>query len=153
RIYEECVHILHRHNWIPAQPNNHLQLYTCSFDFKIKLWDYIDNILINTFILDINFMPSFFLLMRDYLKNVATISWSSKDSNLFVLEPSELRPFCIQKDISKEEVYGGLRKKIWTECSKRQNSVQKINGNSRRKLSNSTMLFHVQKLRPQQDEK
>ena len=99
-------------------------------------------------------------------QNVATISRSSKDSNLFELTPSELRPSCIQKDIAKEEVYWWvfylgdisesytsqvcqrrdqsfiysfaykthrvywysdeiLQKKIWAECSKRQNSFQK----------------------------
>ncbi|KAB0393019.1 hypothetical protein E2I00_016763, partial [Balaenoptera physalus] len=153
------------------QPKNYLQLYTCSFDFKIKLWDYIDNILINThighkfhaFFTDPNRANKGFIWISMYFlaimeqqqemeiqlelhmktgthnkktqhkkitkttsllqlvklslqnnceldpnsENVATISWSSKDSNLFVLKPSEQRPFCIQKDISKEEVYRG----------------------------------------------
>ncbi|XP_003406221.1 WD repeat-containing protein 75 isoform X1 [Loxodonta africana] len=51
---EECVHILHGHSdlvtGIQLNPNNHLQLYSCSFDGTIKLWDYIDGILIKTFI-------------------------------------------------------------------------------------------------------
>lgn len=33
---------------------------------------------------------------------------SSKDSNLSVLKPSELRPFWIQKDISEDKVYQGV---------------------------------------------
>ncbi|XP_055472786.1 WD repeat-containing protein 75 [Psammomys obesus] len=51
---EECVHILHGHknlvSGILLNPNNHLQLYSCSFDGTIKLWDYLDGILIKTFI-------------------------------------------------------------------------------------------------------
>ncbi|KAM5326706.1 WD repeat-containing protein 75 [Glossophaga mutica] len=50
---EECVHILQGHRnlvtGIQLNPNNHLQLYSCSFDGTIKLWDYIDGILIKTF--------------------------------------------------------------------------------------------------------
>lgn len=51
---EECVHILHGHRnlvtGILLNPNNHLQLFSCSFDGTIKLWDYLDGILIKTFI-------------------------------------------------------------------------------------------------------
>lgn len=50
---EECVHILHGHtdlvSGILVNPSNHLQLYSCSFDGTIKLWDYVDGILIKTF--------------------------------------------------------------------------------------------------------
>ncbi|XP_032493199.1 WD repeat-containing protein 75 isoform X1 [Phocoena sinus] len=51
---EECVHILQGHRnmvtGIQLNPKNHLQLYSCSFDGMIKLWDYTDGILIKTFI-------------------------------------------------------------------------------------------------------
>ncbi|KAG8515648.1 WD repeat-containing protein 75 [Galemys pyrenaicus] len=51
---EECVHILQGHRnlvtGIQLNPNNHVQLYSCSLDGTIKLWDYIDGILIKTFI-------------------------------------------------------------------------------------------------------
>ncbi|XP_041524337.1 WD repeat-containing protein 75-like [Microtus oregoni] len=50
---EECVHVLHGHknlvSGILLNPNNHLQLYSCSFDGTVKLWDYLDGILIKTF--------------------------------------------------------------------------------------------------------
>ncbi|KAI4544013.1 hypothetical protein MG293_004279 [Ovis ammon polii] len=50
---EECVHILQGHRnlvtGIQLNPSNHLQLYSCSADGTIKLWDYIDGILIKTF--------------------------------------------------------------------------------------------------------
>ncbi|ERE82896.1 WD repeat-containing protein 75 [Cricetulus griseus] len=52
---EECVHVLHGHenvvSGILLNPNNHLQLFSCSFDGTIKLWDYLDGILIKTFII------------------------------------------------------------------------------------------------------
>ncbi|XP_028742865.1 WD repeat-containing protein 75 [Peromyscus leucopus] len=51
---EECVHVLHGHrnlvSGILVNPNNHLQLYSCSFDGTVKLWDYLDGILIKTYI-------------------------------------------------------------------------------------------------------
>lgn len=51
---EECVHVLHGHrnlvSGILLNPNNHLQLYSCSFDGTVKLWDYLDGILIKTYV-------------------------------------------------------------------------------------------------------
>ncbi|KAM6174734.1 WD repeat-containing protein 75 [Erethizon dorsatum] len=51
---EECVHILQGHTdlvtGISLNPSNHLQLYSCSFDGTIKLWDYLDGILMKTFL-------------------------------------------------------------------------------------------------------
>ncbi|XP_033899600.3 WD repeat-containing protein 75-like [Acipenser ruthenus] len=50
---EECVHVLQGHTnlvtGIALNPTNHLQVYSCSMDGTIKLWDFTDNILIKTF--------------------------------------------------------------------------------------------------------
>ncbi|XP_053327472.1 WD repeat-containing protein 75 [Spea bombifrons] len=50
---EECVHVLQGHKdlvtGIQLNPKNHLQLYSCSLDGTIKLWDFMDGILIKTF--------------------------------------------------------------------------------------------------------
>uniref|UniRef100_A0A8C5Q9A3 WD repeat domain 75 n=1 Tax=Leptobrachium leishanense TaxID=445787 RepID=A0A8C5Q9A3_9ANUR len=50
---EECIHILQGHKdlvtGIELNPRNHLQLYSCSLDGTIKLWDFMDGILIKTF--------------------------------------------------------------------------------------------------------
>ncbi|XP_069471731.1 WD repeat-containing protein 75 [Ambystoma mexicanum] len=50
---EECLHILQGHcnlvTGIQLNPKNHLQLYSCSLDGTIKLWDFMDGILIKTF--------------------------------------------------------------------------------------------------------
>uniref|UniRef100_A0A8D0H5W7 WD repeat domain 75 n=1 Tax=Sphenodon punctatus TaxID=8508 RepID=A0A8D0H5W7_SPHPU len=51
---EECVHILQGHTdlvtGVQLNPQNHLQLYSCSLDGTIKLWDFMDGILIKTFV-------------------------------------------------------------------------------------------------------
>ncbi|XP_029461844.1 WD repeat-containing protein 75 [Rhinatrema bivittatum] len=51
---EECVHLLQGHSnvvtGIQLNPRNHLQLYSCSLDGSIKLWDFTDGILIKTFL-------------------------------------------------------------------------------------------------------
>ncbi|KAH0621575.1 hypothetical protein JD844_023033 [Phrynosoma platyrhinos] len=51
---EECLHILQGHSnlvtGIQLNPTNHLQLYSCSLDGTIKLWDFMDGILIKTFV-------------------------------------------------------------------------------------------------------
>ncbi|XP_063286207.1 WD repeat-containing protein 75 isoform X1 [Pelobates fuscus] len=50
---EECIHVLQGHKnlvtGIELNPQNHLQLYSCSLDGTIKLWDFMDGILIKTF--------------------------------------------------------------------------------------------------------
>ncbi|KAG9349178.1 hypothetical protein JZ751_029502 [Albula glossodonta] len=49
---EECVHILQGHTdlvtGIAFNPINHLQVYSCSVDGTVRLWDYTDGILIKT---------------------------------------------------------------------------------------------------------
>ncbi|XP_051566531.1 WD repeat-containing protein 75 [Myxocyprinus asiaticus] len=50
---EEWLHTLHGHTnhvtGIALNPANHLQVYSCSADGTVKLWDFIDGILIKTF--------------------------------------------------------------------------------------------------------
>uniref|UniRef100_A0AAR2JID9 WD repeat-containing protein 75 second beta-propeller domain-containing protein n=1 Tax=Pygocentrus nattereri TaxID=42514 RepID=A0AAR2JID9_PYGNA len=49
---EECVHVLEGHTGqvtgVILNPTNHLQVYSCSADGTIRLWDFIDGILIKT---------------------------------------------------------------------------------------------------------
>ncbi|KAJ6665215.1 hypothetical protein lerEdw1_004264 [Lerista edwardsae] len=51
---EECLHVLQSHSnlvtGIQLNPWNHLQLYSWSLDGTIKLWDFMDGILIKTFV-------------------------------------------------------------------------------------------------------
>uniref|UniRef100_A0A673GCJ1 WD repeat-containing protein 75-like n=1 Tax=Sinocyclocheilus rhinocerous TaxID=307959 RepID=A0A673GCJ1_9TELE len=52
---EEWLHSLQGHTnqvtGIALNPANHLQVYSCSVDGTVKLWDFIDGILIKTFII------------------------------------------------------------------------------------------------------
>ncbi|XP_030642048.1 WD repeat-containing protein 75 [Chanos chanos] len=52
---EECIHSLHGHTdqvtGVALNPANHLQLYSCSADGTVRLWDYVDGIHIKTFII------------------------------------------------------------------------------------------------------
>ncbi|XP_072274914.1 WD repeat-containing protein 75 [Pyxicephalus adspersus] len=51
---QECIHVLQGHNalvtGIALNPINHLQLYSCSLDGTIKLWDFMDGILIKNYV-------------------------------------------------------------------------------------------------------
>ncbi|XP_017568992.1 WD repeat-containing protein 75 [Pygocentrus nattereri] len=51
---EECVHVLEGHTGqvtgVILNPTNHLQVYSCSADGTIRLWDFIDGILIKIFV-------------------------------------------------------------------------------------------------------
>uniref|UniRef100_A0AAR2KTA9 WD repeat-containing protein 75 second beta-propeller domain-containing protein n=1 Tax=Pygocentrus nattereri TaxID=42514 RepID=A0AAR2KTA9_PYGNA len=51
---EECVHVLEGHTGqvtgVILNPTNHLQVYSCSADGTIRLWDFIDGILIKFFL-------------------------------------------------------------------------------------------------------
>ncbi|XP_066542601.1 WD repeat-containing protein 75 [Hoplias malabaricus] len=50
---EECLHVLEGHKdqvtGVTLNPANHLQVYSCSADGTVRLWDFIDGILIKTF--------------------------------------------------------------------------------------------------------
>ncbi|XP_034042744.1 WD repeat-containing protein 75 [Thalassophryne amazonica] len=52
---EECVHELWGHTdlvtGILIKPSNHLQAYSCSADGTVKLWDFMDGILIKTLVI------------------------------------------------------------------------------------------------------
>ncbi|KAJ8247177.1 hypothetical protein GJAV_G00259640 [Gymnothorax javanicus] len=52
---EECVHVLEGHTHLVTglafNPTNHLQVYSCSLDGTIRLWDYTDGILIKTLVI------------------------------------------------------------------------------------------------------
>ncbi|KAF7245052.1 WD repeat-containing protein 75 [Varanus komodoensis] len=54
---EECLHVLQGHSnlvtGIQLNPQNHLQLYSWSLDGTIKLWDFMDGILIKTFVIGV----------------------------------------------------------------------------------------------------
>ncbi|XP_049449389.1 WD repeat-containing protein 75 isoform X1 [Epinephelus fuscoguttatus] len=52
---EECVHDLRGHTdlvtGVLLKPSNHLQVYSCSADGTVRLWDFTDGILIKTYVI------------------------------------------------------------------------------------------------------
>uniref|UniRef100_A0A1A7X3U7 WD repeat domain 75 n=2 Tax=Iconisemion striatum TaxID=60296 RepID=A0A1A7X3U7_9TELE len=54
-VTEECVHELRGHTGqvtgVLLRPSNHLQVYSCSTDGTVRLWDFTDGILIKTYVI------------------------------------------------------------------------------------------------------
>ncbi|XP_047670571.1 WD repeat-containing protein 75 [Tachysurus fulvidraco] len=52
---EECVHVLEGHtdqiSGVALNPANHLQVFSCSLDGTVRLWDFTDGILIKTLVI------------------------------------------------------------------------------------------------------
>ncbi|XP_069389160.1 WD repeat-containing protein 75 [Paralichthys olivaceus] len=52
---EECIHDLRGHTGLVTgvllKPSNHLQVYSCSTDGTVRLWDFTDGILIKTYVI------------------------------------------------------------------------------------------------------
>ncbi|KAM6934428.1 WD repeat-containing protein 75 [Xenentodon cancila] len=52
---EECIHDLQGHTdlvtGVLLRPTNHLQVYSCSVDGTVRLWDFTDGILIKTYVI------------------------------------------------------------------------------------------------------
>ncbi|XP_053128663.1 WD repeat-containing protein 75 isoform X2 [Hemicordylus capensis] len=76
---EECLHVLQGHSnlvtGIQLNPQNHLQLYSCSLDGTIKLWDFMDGILIKTFVIG--------------YQSFALYALASSEGSVFVIVPKD----------------------------------------------------------------
>ncbi|XP_008060856.2 WD repeat-containing protein 75 [Carlito syrichta] len=100
---EECVHILHGHRnlvtGIQLNPNNHLQLYSCSLDGTIKLWDYIDGILIKTFIVGCK-LHALFILTR--AEDSVFVTVNKEEPDVFQLVSVKLPKSSSQEVEAKE---------------------------------------------------
>ncbi|XP_018426167.1 PREDICTED: WD repeat-containing protein 75 [Nanorana parkeri] len=66
---QECIHVLQGHSavvtGIELNPRNYLQLYSCSLDGTIKLWDFMDGILIKNFIIDVKLFGLYTAVKED----------------------------------------------------------------------------------------
>lgn len=66
---EECIHVLWDHSdlvtGIELNSNNPLQLYSCSLDGTVKLWDFSDGILIKTFLIGLKLFGLYTALKQD----------------------------------------------------------------------------------------
>ncbi|XP_041435041.1 WD repeat-containing protein 75-like [Xenopus laevis] len=102
---EECIHALQGHHnlvtGIELNPKNHLQLYSCSLDGTIKLWDFIDGILIKTFLVGFKFI-SLYASATDELVFAVTLRDNSraKSQLVSVKLPKSTSQECEAKEIS-----------------------------------------------------
>ncbi|KAG8432786.1 hypothetical protein GDO86_017142 [Hymenochirus boettgeri] len=89
RVYstttEECVHTLQGHHnlvtGIELNPSNQLQLYSCSLDGNVKLWDFIDGILIKTFLIGCKILALYTTASEDKIFTITPQNNSGSTDN------------------------------------------------------------------------
>lgn len=85
-VTEECIHVLWNHSdlvtGIELNPNNPLQLYSCSLDGTVKLWDFTDGILIKTFLIGFKLFSLYTASKQD---SVYVLTQSNNSSETFQL--------------------------------------------------------------------
>ncbi|KAM4039006.1 WD repeat-containing protein 75 [Anomaloglossus baeobatrachus] len=81
-VTEECIHVLCSHTdlvtGIRLSAHNPLQLYSCSLDGTVKLWDFIDGILMKTFRVGLRLFGLYAASQQD---TVCVISAPGRDSS------------------------------------------------------------------------
>ncbi|KAJ8351527.1 hypothetical protein SKAU_G00230030 [Synaphobranchus kaupii] len=86
---EECVHILEGHtdlvSGLAFNPANHLQVYSCSLDGTIRLWDYTDGILIKTLVIGYKILALYVEKKHEGVLFVIVPMASDTDSETFQL--------------------------------------------------------------------
>ncbi|XP_056390235.1 WD repeat-containing protein 75 isoform X2 [Hyla sarda] len=98
-ITEECIHVLWSHRdlvtGIELNPNNLLQLYSCSLDGTVKLWDFIDGILIKTFVVGKKVFGLYTISKKDCVCVITPIEDYSETFKLMSLKlPKSTRQEC-----------------------------------------------------------
>ncbi|XP_073414225.1 WD repeat-containing protein 75 [Dendrobates tinctorius] len=83
-VTEECIHLLWSHSdlvtGIELNPNNPLQLYSCSLDGTVKLWDFIDGILIKTYHIGLKLFGLYATSKQDSVYVIATENRDSSET-------------------------------------------------------------------------
>lgn len=86
---EECVHHLLGHTdlvtGIVLRPSNNLQVYSCSVDGTVRLWDYTDGILIKTFVIGYPIYSIYASASHDGVLFLTTPAQADKRSERFQL--------------------------------------------------------------------
>ncbi|XP_074514499.1 WD repeat-containing protein 75 isoform X2 [Sebastes fasciatus] len=86
---EECVHDLRGHTdlvtGVLLKPSNHLQVYSCSADGTVRLWDFTDGILIKTYVIGHPVYSIYASANHEGVFFIVTPMLSDKRSELFQL--------------------------------------------------------------------
>ncbi|KAM9851318.1 WD repeat-containing protein 75 [Aulostomus maculatus] len=86
---EECIHQLRGHTdlvtGVLLRPSNHLQVYSCSADGTVRLWDFTDGILIKTYVIGCPIYSIYGSSNHDDVIFLVTPRLSDKRSELFQL--------------------------------------------------------------------
>ncbi|KAM3917040.1 WD repeat-containing protein 75 [Leptodactylus fuscus] len=89
-LSEECIHVLWSHSdlvtGIELDPNNSLQVYSCSLDGTVKLWDFFDGALIKTFSVGLKMFGLYTTSKRDSVYVVAQNNDSSENFQLLSMK-------------------------------------------------------------------
>ncbi|KAM6463818.1 WD repeat-containing protein 75 isoform 1-T1 [Liasis olivaceus] len=93
-LTEECLHILQGHRnlvtGIQLNPQNHLQLYSWSLDGTIKLWDFMDGILIKTFVVRFKLFAFYALASLENSAFLIISKYNDEKSDTFQLVTAKL---------------------------------------------------------------
>ncbi|XP_034741883.1 WD repeat-containing protein 75 [Etheostoma cragini] len=91
---EECIHDLRGHTGLVTgvllKPSNHLQVYSCSADGTVRLWDYTDGILIKTLVIGYPVYSICASATHEGVVFIVTPTLSDKRSDLFQLVAVDL---------------------------------------------------------------
>ncbi|KAM7380883.1 hypothetical protein PAMP_004153 [Pampus punctatissimus] len=104
---EECIHDLRGHTdlvtGVLLKPSNHLQVYSCSADGTVRLWDFIDGILIKTYVIGYPIYSIYASANHDGVIFIVTPTLGDKRSELFQLVAVHL-PQCGDQLVEAQEL-------------------------------------------------
>ncbi|KAL7991567.1 hypothetical protein Chor_015823 [Crotalus horridus] len=166
-LTEECLHILQGHTnlvtGIQLNPQNHLQLYSSSLDGTIKLWDFMDGILIKTFVVGSKLFAFYTLASLENSAFIIISNPNDEKSDTFQLMTVKL-PKTPDQEVEANElemVLNGVSQSpkctafgrdgeyvvsVWklrlVVCFFKKNKIYRRNFNHKREYTFSTMHWH-----------
>ncbi|KAM4561754.1 WD repeat-containing protein 75 [Fundulus diaphanus] len=106
-VTEECVQELRGHTdlvtGVLLRPSNHLQVYSCSADGTVRLWDFTDGILIKTYVIGYPIFSIFASASHDGVVFIVTASQRDNRSDAFQLVAVHL-PACVDQLVETTEM-------------------------------------------------
>ncbi|KAM4558766.1 WD repeat-containing protein 75 [Odontesthes bonariensis] len=104
---EECIHNLRGHTdlvtGVLLRPSNHLQVYSCSTDGTVRLWDFTDGILIKTYVIGYPIYSLYASANHEGVIFIVTPMQNDKRSELFQLVAVHL-PQCGDQLVEAREL-------------------------------------------------